>query len=455
VATYAYNAGDELTQSSSNPSCCTYNANGNLTSNGANTYSYDQNNQLIDLHLTSSYEYQFNYDGDGNRIRRLWLTGGSPVRAVDDTWDINQAVPQVATETASDPNFPPDSELSHYTYGVGRISKTTPDSRFYYHDDRLGSVTNLTSVTGVQERTYDYEPFGAVRQVTQDPATVDAGVSGNPMKFAGEELDENTAGLYYLRAREYDTATGRLLQRDPIEQSANGPGVSSYAYVADRPTTMVDPSGQTLHSADVGLYAALSTTSTGCVGRCSALRIDRSRVVWYLRRWWNATNPKYIRAPGGFLGLGSSDDCTNFVSQALHFGGWSENDTWSYSNHDIFAGRGGTVRVPVMSLAWDNVSALASFAVSSGRGAQLASMTQAQLGDVVLADWDGGAPGSSFKPTHLMGITGLAADRKQIYIASHTHDRGPAFPLYNLPGTTDSIVKEAGGNPSFMLLHIR
>jgi RHS repeat-associated protein len=63
------------------------------------------------------------------------------------------------------------------------------------------------------------------------------------MKFTDEYLDPT--GLYHLRARQYDPAVGRLLQRDPMSSnlSQRKPLASDYAYVADRPTVLVDPTG--------------------------------------------------------------------------------------------------------------------------------------------------------------------------------------------------------------------
>lgn len=61
------------------------------------------------------------------------------------------------------------------------------------------------------------------------------------MKFTGECQDP--AGLYHLRARQYDPELGRFTKTDPYLSSAWDPYVSSYVYVNNRPTVGVDPSG--------------------------------------------------------------------------------------------------------------------------------------------------------------------------------------------------------------------
>jgi RHS repeat-associated protein len=67
-------------------------------------------------------------------------------------------------------------------------------------------------------------------------------------------------GLYHLRARQYDASSGRFLSQDPVFQSASVSG-SPYAYAADGPTVMVDPTGQTLQPANDGSLAAYAATS--------------------------------------------------------------------------------------------------------------------------------------------------------------------------------------------------
>ena len=62
---------------------------------------------------------------------------------------------------------------------------------------------------------------------------------GNHWTFTGRFLDEES-GLLYYRARYYDPATGRFLQRDPLGYS-QGPGL--FTYVASNLPNRRDPSG--------------------------------------------------------------------------------------------------------------------------------------------------------------------------------------------------------------------
>ena len=61
----------------------------------------------------------------------------------------------------------------------------------------------------------------------------------NPSMFTGRDLDEE-AGLYFYRARYYDTEKGRFLQRDPLGYFA---GMNLYEYAGSEPMYSGDPLG--------------------------------------------------------------------------------------------------------------------------------------------------------------------------------------------------------------------
>ena len=59
------------------------------------------------------------------------------------------------------------------------------------------------------------------------------------LRYTGQRWDAET-GLYHYRARYYSPALGRFLTADPI---GYGDGLNVYAYVANDPVNLVDPSG--------------------------------------------------------------------------------------------------------------------------------------------------------------------------------------------------------------------
>ncbi len=198
-----YDAADELTQAGS--TSYAYDENGNQTQAGARTFAYDQANRLLSA-TDGSTVITYAYDGDGNRLQ---ASSGGQVRRL--LWDTSHGLPQLALERDGSGTL-----LRRYLYGPRRISLSTPSATSYYHYDHLGSVVNLTSASGQAQWTYSYEPYGLARaEIQHDPAAPDS-----PMRFAGELVD--ASGLYYLRAREYDPALGRFLQRDPLPPTDEG-----------------------------------------------------------------------------------------------------------------------------------------------------------------------------------------------------------------------------------------
>ena len=80
------------------------------------------------------------------------------------------------------------------------------------------------------------------------------------MRFAGEYLDPT--GLYHLARKAVRPGVGRFLQPDPAGQSPNDRAISGYAYAANRPTVMVDPSGEVFGPGVDGIDSAWFITSS-------------------------------------------------------------------------------------------------------------------------------------------------------------------------------------------------
>jgi len=114
------------------------------------------------------------------------------------------------------------------------VGVTTPiaNSTLFYHQDGLGSVTDLTDSVGATAKSYSYDAYG---NILESPGAVE-----QPYTYTGREFDSET-GLFYYRARYYDPASGRFLQKDPIGFA--GDGDNFYTYVLNNPVNLSDPSG--------------------------------------------------------------------------------------------------------------------------------------------------------------------------------------------------------------------
>jgi RHS repeat-associated protein len=79
---------------------------------------------------------------------------------------------------------------------------------------------------------YTYDSFGNL--------VASSGSITNSFRYTGREFDTET-GLYYYRARYYDSASGRFLDEDPL--GFGGGDVNFYGYVGQHPTMLIDPLG--------------------------------------------------------------------------------------------------------------------------------------------------------------------------------------------------------------------
>ena len=69
-------------------------------------------------------------------------------------------------------------------------------------------------------------------------------VSWRPSFPCGEQYDPDL-GLYYLRARYYNPATGRFMSRDPEDGKADDPAtLQKYLYAGGDPLNNTDPKGK-------------------------------------------------------------------------------------------------------------------------------------------------------------------------------------------------------------------
>ena len=247
----SYNADDQLSSE-------TYDSNGNTTlaANG-NSYTYDSEN-----HMTSATgngkTITMAYDAFGNRVAKTVNSGATSVT----TWylvedDVNPTgLPQVMEEKVG------GAVQRVYTYGLQRISQYLSPTvtginawtaSFYVYDG-AGSVRQLTDINGTPTDEYEYDAYG--NSFTKQ------GTTPNNYLYRGEQFDSDL-GLYYLRARYYNPATGRFLSRDPQAGYPILPmSLQKYLYASANPVNRIDPRGLE-DLVDVALRTGKSIVTTG------------------------------------------------------------------------------------------------------------------------------------------------------------------------------------------------
>lgn len=159
--------------------------------------------------------------------------------------------------------------LSTARFVTASFSKT-PNSiaTRYYHTDVIGSVRAITDETGAVVIRNDYRPFGEDTQ----PLT------GDPNRFAGKELDPETA-MQYFDARYYRNTWGRFTSVDPMHVGAamtDPQQWNRYAYARNNPLAYVDPTGLYTFGSQTHACAWGGTFPTATV-----LRIQRT--IWQVK----------------------------------------------------------------------------------------------------------------------------------------------------------------------------
>ena len=195
-----------------------FDANGNLTDDGARQYVWDANNRLVQVKAGTTSLATFAYNGDG--IRTLKIASGVTTNYVIDDLSVLQER-KSSGEVLSYMQAP----WIDAAYGVQDASGAS-----YFVRDHLGSIRQKTDASGVVTASQDYGPWG-------DP-TAGAGAA---MSFTGRERDSET-DLDYYRARYYSSGLGRFISEDPTGFPG---GVNFYAYAANSPTNYIDPFGLT------------------------------------------------------------------------------------------------------------------------------------------------------------------------------------------------------------------
>ena len=221
--TYNYNSSNELTSDST--ATFTYDGNGNTTSKttsaGTTNYSWDFENRLTQVTLPGQGGIvYFKYDPFGRRVYKS-STAGTTIYAYNGD-NVVQELNSVG------------SVLADFTQGLGidePLGLYQGATVSYFHADGLGSITSLTNGSGQLAASYVYDAFGNL--------TASTGTVTNPFQYTGREFDSET-GLYYYRARYYDSAVGRFLSEDPVGFAG---GRDFYAYVGGNPLTYIDPTG--------------------------------------------------------------------------------------------------------------------------------------------------------------------------------------------------------------------
>jgi len=196
--------------------------NGNITSNGVFTYTWNQLNQLIEVHQGTTLVAQYGYDGFGRRVKKT--VSGTVTLFYYDLQNRLIAETDGSGTPLRDYIYQNDNLVALKLYG-------SQAGVYYVISDHLGTPQQVVDSTGTVVWKAAYQPFGKAQVITET-------ITSN-LRFPGQYFDAET-GLHYNLHRYYDPATGRYISADPIGLQG---GINLYAYVQNDPVDAVDPWG--------------------------------------------------------------------------------------------------------------------------------------------------------------------------------------------------------------------
>ena len=203
----------------------------NIATGEVTEFEYDHRNRLTRSTTRSSggivtSESQYVFDVFGRRIAVINDVDGAAVRENfvydgDNVWaDYNESGEAVARYLFGDGI---DSNVARWRAGEGTA---------WYLTDHLGTVRGVVDSAGVLVNQTTYDSFGQVLNETN-------ALFGDRYKFTGREL--NSGNDYYYRTRTYNSSSGRFTSNDTI--GFFGRTANLAEFVLNGPVNFVDPTG--------------------------------------------------------------------------------------------------------------------------------------------------------------------------------------------------------------------
>jgi RHS repeat-associated protein len=251
-----------------------YDRNGNLIRKTVNAgqenervwnYTWNQKNQLTNVYEnddpgTRFVEYR--YDAVGRRREKVLTIGGGTQKTIYH-YNANDAL---ILETNLD-----GTQQRKYIHGVrGLVAQQTGNAPLeYVYTDHLGTPRSMGSTGGANVWSQEYYPFGEFLAGTSD------GTSETTIALTGK-LRDNETGLQYFGSRYYDPDLGRFISVDPAAPDYTNPQtLNRYVYTLNNPLKYIDPNGEfSVFGVEINVGTVAGCIVGGALGCAAGLAFD-------------------------------------------------------------------------------------------------------------------------------------------------------------------------------------
>ena len=221
----------------------TYDANGNMLSDGKYTYSWTKGS-LLEKVTGDGLEAVYTYDASGIRTSKK----------------VNGTTTEYLTAGGSVLGEKKNGVWQYYLYdGDGQLSAISyKGGDYYYIRDNLRTITGLVDANGVAVVNYRYDSWGRMLDITGSMAETLG--KDNPYRYKGYCYDEET-GMYYLKSRYYAPEICRFISADDISAMLDSPmslwDKNLYVYCDNDPVNKKDDDGEIANFVAMGLLGAV------------------------------------------------------------------------------------------------------------------------------------------------------------------------------------------------------
>ena len=195
----------------------TFDANGNLTSDGTRTFEWDARNQFVAV-TVGTHRTEFIYDGQQRRVCTIEKENGLVQSDTRTIW-CSAAICEERNAVGA---------VSRRVFSGGEELGGVPR---YFASDHLDSIWDVTDSTAVSVARYAFDAWGR-RTVTGAGDVSRAGFTAHQW--------QNSSDLWLTMYRAYDPQLGRWISEDPLGIRGS---LNRNDYVGNRPTRSFDPFG--------------------------------------------------------------------------------------------------------------------------------------------------------------------------------------------------------------------